>query len=190
MDIDEGWLSKGHWPVRPLPPKFYDPKPLVYALRDVVVTCIRAFYRLSACSLVTGFLGIPYGHRDIPTFSFSGTVRSRADAVRVWEYPYDLWCRALRGLLRPSGARSGYIYQAKTRWCDVWTVGARKTTNCPSIGTKSLVSHMCKEYKLKLQPRDLRHNSKFFETSCILVMHAVWFPTCLQRLHPYGTRRH
>ena len=41
-----------------------------------------------------------------------------------------------------------------------------------------------------LLPRDIqRHNSKFFETSCGFAMHAVWFPMCLNRLGPYGTRR-
>ena len=53
------------------------------------------------------------GHGNIRTFSFVGTVRSRADAMRALEYPYDQWCWALRGPVRPASARSGYIYQAK-----------------------------------------------------------------------------
>ena len=46
-------------------------------------------------------------------FNFEGTVRSRANAVQAWEYPYDRWGRALRGPVRPASARLGYIYQAK-----------------------------------------------------------------------------
>ena len=39
--------------------------------------------------------------------------RSRADAMRAWEYTFNRWCRTLQGPVRPASARSGYIYQAK-----------------------------------------------------------------------------
>ena len=82
---------------------------------------------LSACSLVTGCkilyltgsvrvtCGYPRGpcgfHTGMGT-SVAGTVRCRVDAVRAWQYPYDLWYRALRDQVRPVSPRSGHIYQA------------------------------------------------------------------------------
>ena len=88
------------------------------------------FYVLSACSLVMGLqdtvrvpyrfrkvhVRVPWGplwHGDIRTFRFAGTIRSHVDAVRAWKNPYDQWCRALRGLVRPASAGSDSIYQAK-----------------------------------------------------------------------------
>ena len=61
----------------------------------------------------------------------------------------------------------GLYLPSQTRLCDIWPV----------------------LYMLNLQPRDIRHNSKFFETSLGLAMHAIWFPTCLHRRGPYGARR-
>ena len=93
-------------------------------------------YGLSACSLVTGLqdtvrvpyrfrmvhvrapygLWIPYGHGNIRTFSFAGTVRSRVDALWAWEYivPVRSVVQALRSPVRPTSARLGYIYQPNT----------------------------------------------------------------------------
>ena len=71
-------------------------------------------YLTGSVSFTCGHPRDPCGfHGDIRTFSFAGTVRSRADAVRGWEYPYDQLCRALQGQMRPASARSDYIYQAK-----------------------------------------------------------------------------
>ena len=50
---------------------------------------------------------IPYGHENIHTFSFAGTVWPRSDVVRAWGYPYDQWYGVR------SGPRSGSVYQAK-----------------------------------------------------------------------------
>ena len=83
----------------------------------------------------------------------------------------------------------GLYLPSQTWLCDIWPIRVRKPTNWPSMGMKSLVAHVWKLYMLNHQPRDIRHNSKFFETSCGLAMHAVLFPTCLQRLGPYGSRR-
>ena len=100
-------------------------------------------------------------------------MREPYSPVRAWEYPYDQWCRSLQGLVR----------SASPRWqiqlCDIWPVRANKTTNWPSMGTKSLVARVWKLHMPNLQPREIwhPHNLKFFETSCWLAMHAVWFPT-------------
>ena len=52
-----------------------------------------------------------WGH---PYVQFCGNrIRSRANAVRALEYPYDKWCRALWGPVRPASARSGYNYYVK-----------------------------------------------------------------------------
>ena len=99
-------------------------------------TCIRAFSGLSACSLVTGLqdtvrvpyrlrkvhVQAPYGalwvlyeHGGISAFSFEGTIRSRADAVRAWKYPYDRWCRALHAY----GPSMGYLRVLWSRGCKI-----------------------------------------------------------------------
>ena len=56
--------------------------------------------------------GYPRGPRGFHS-GMGTSVRSRADAVRAWEYPLDQWCRDLRGTARPASASLGYIYQAK-----------------------------------------------------------------------------
>ena len=81
------------------------------------------FYGLSACYLVTGLkdtyvyltgyvrfmCGHPMGlcgfHMGIGT-----SIRSRADAVRAWEFLYDQWCRALRVRLGPGLATGSLVF--------------------------------------------------------------------------------
>ena len=77
----------------------------------------------------------------------------------------------------------GLYLLSQSRLCYIWPIRANKTTNWPSMGTKSLVAHVWKLYMLNHQPWNIRrpHNSKFFETSCGLVMHAVWFPMGTER---------
>ena len=127
---------------------------------------------------------------------------------RAWGHPYVQFCgnrmvpcglgnnRTISDA-GPYGARWGPRAHARvylprqTQLCEIWHVRARKTTNWPSMGTNSLVAHVWKLYMLNLQPRDIRspHNSKLFETSCGLGIHAVWFPTGSHRFGPYGGRR-
>ena len=40
------------------------------------------------------------------------SVGALADALRSWKYPYDQSCRAVRGSVRPTIVRTGYIYWA------------------------------------------------------------------------------
>ena len=86
---------------------------------------------------------IPYGHRDIRTFSFAGTVRSHASTVRACEYPYDQWYRALRAPVRAAKYMLAIYLPSQTRLCDICPVRAWTTTNWPSsMGTKSLIAHV------------------------------------------------
>ena len=116
-----------------------------------------------------GSLLIPCRHGDIRTFRFAGTVRS------VW-MPCGLGNTRTVSGAGPYGVQWGprgsleFYLPSQIRLCDIWPIKARKTTNWPSMGTKSLVAHVWKLYMLNLQPWDIRHNSKFFETSFGLAM--------------------
>ena len=105
---------------------------------------VRVHYRFRKVHMLApeGPLWIPYGHQNIRTFSFAGTIQLRLDAVRAWEYPYDQWCRALRGPARAASAHSRSVNQAKHDYVTFDPVRARKTTNWPSMGPKSLVAHV------------------------------------------------
>ena len=186
-------LPKGHRP--DWLPKSYGQGPLVGIMRCCGHMHTGVLWVIWPCSLVIGLqdtvhapymfrkvhvrapcrpLWISFGHGNIRTFSFEGTVRSRADAERAWDTrtaPFGSGeaCQCTLGLYLP----------CQTRLCDIWPVRANNTTNWPSVGTKSLVAHVWKLYMLNLQPRDVRrpHNSKLFEISCGLEMHDMWFPT-------------
>ena len=97
--------------------------------------------------------------------------------------------RALRGTVRLSNARPGYIYQAKHDYVTFYPLGPGRLLTGLLWAPKSLVAHIWKLYMLSLQPRDIERNSKFIETVCGLVLHAEWFSTCLHMLGPYGARR-
>ena len=75
-------------------------------------------------------------HRDIRTFSFAyvqyGCHAGFGILVRSV-------VQGLMGSMRAASTRSGYIDQAKH---DYVTLMARKTTNWPSVGMKSLVAHV------------------------------------------------
>ena len=93
-------LPKGHRPVRL--PNSYGPGPLVGITRCCghmhtgvlwfICGFFFFFFFLSRCCkkpyvrASKGPLWIPYRHGNIRRFSFEGTVRCRADAVRTWEY--------------------------------------------------------------------------------------------------------
>ena len=140
----------------------------------------------------------------------AGTLGAPVDSIQAWKHPYvqicgnrmvTYGCRAGLGIPVRSvvhgltGVRWGPRVHAraiftKPSWvCDIWPVWDRKTTNWPSIGTKSLVAHVWKLYMLYLQPRDIRHNSKFRNIVPTRYTFTMWFPTCLHRLGPYGARR-
>ena len=81
---------------------------------------IWTFYGLSACSFVTGLrirfmCGYPRGplgfHMGMGT-SIHSVLQEPYSPVQML-CPYDQWCRALRGPVRPVSAGLGYIYQAK-----------------------------------------------------------------------------
>ena len=112
------------------------------------------------CSLVLGLQDKVHMGTSVRSCAGLGIFASAS----TWRDIGVQWCRALRGPVRPASVGSGYIYQ--TRLCDIWPVMARKTTNWPSMGTKSLVAHFWTLYRFNLLPRDIWHNSKFFETSC------------------------
>ena len=85
---------------------------------------------------LTGSVRFTHGHPKGPCGFHTGMetsvgsvlreVRSRADAVWAWEYPYDQWCRALRGPVSPASARSEYIYQAKHDYVTFDPLGSGK----------------------------------------------------------------
>ena len=124
-------FTKGHRPVR-LPTSF-GPGLLVGITRCcghmptgvLWVICVLfghgvAIYRTCTLKIPLGSRASTLGTRPRPCGFHTGmgtSVRSvlqfRADAVQAWEYPYDQWCRALWGSVRPASTRSGYICQAK-----------------------------------------------------------------------------
>ena len=134
---------------------------------------------------LTGSVRFTCGHPWGPCGFHTGmatTVRS------VLPEPYGpVWMVCRLGNTRtisgagPCGVRWGprvhaRIIFTKPNTCDSWPVSARKTTNWPSMGTESLVDHVWKLYMLSLQPRDIQHNSKFFEISCGLECMPCDFP--------------
>ena len=134
--------------------------------------------------MYTGVLWVIY------VFFGHGVARYRTCTLQV---PYGsragtLWTMWITGSGEARECTLGLYLPSQTRLCDIWTVRARKTTNWPSMGTKTLVAQVWKLYMPKFQPRDIRHNSKFYETLCGFAMHAVWLPMYLHGLGPYGDR--
>ena len=90
--------------------------------------------------------------------SRTGTQEAPVDSIRAWEHQYVQFCGNRAGLgisvwsvvqgLTGSGedreCTLGLYLPSQTRLCDIWPVSARKTTNWPSMGTKSLVAHCLK----------------------------------------------
>ena len=129
-------LPKGHRPVRL--PTSYGPGPLVgitlwphaYGRSSylrvvwsrgckIPYVYLKGSVRFT-CEHPKGTLWIPYGHWNIRTFSFAGTVRSRADAVRAWKYLCDQWCRSFNtGSGEARECTLGLYLPSQTRLCDI-----------------------------------------------------------------------
>ena len=106
---------------------------------------------------LTGYVRFTCGHPRGPCGFHTGmgtSSRSRADAMRAWEYPHDQWCRALRGPVGHTSARSCYIYQTKHDYVTFDQLGPGRLLT----DAKSLLAQVSKLYMLNLQPRGIRHN--------------------------------
>ena len=104
------------------------------------------------------------------TFSFVETI----GPVQAWEYPYDKWCSAFWGPLRPVTAHSGYIYQVKHDYVTSDQLGPTRLVTgllwVEIIGSPCLkVVHAKSSAMGCMAPAQF----KILETSCGLAMHAV-----------------
>ena len=90
---------------------------------------------------LTGYVRFTCGHPRGPCRFHRGmgtSTRSRADAMRTWEYPHDQWCRVLRGPVGHASARSGYIYQTKHDYVTFDPLGSgRLLTDAKSLLAQS-----------------------------------------------------
>ena len=73
---------------------------------------IPYLYLTGSVRFTCGYPRGPCGFHTGMGTSVAGTVRSRVDALRAWQYPYDQRYRALRDPVRPASACSCYIYHA------------------------------------------------------------------------------
>ena len=143
-----------------------------------MITCIRAFYGLSACSLVMGLqdpyvylissvrftCGPPRGpcgfHTGMGT-SVRSVLRESYGPVRIAGLGISVRS-VVQGLTGSGEAREctlGLYLPSQTRLCDMWPIRARKTTNWLSMGTKSLVAHVLKV--VHAQPSAAGYTAKF-----------------------------
>ena len=93
---------------------------------NVLVTCIRAFYGISACFLWPQDHKMPYAYSKgfhmvyVRAWEYDYVCGHRAGPCwcheRVWEYPYNQSYRAVQGPMKPLKAPSCYIYQVKPEY--------------------------------------------------------------------------